>query len=204
MNLRRLRFTTANVRTKRLTRLRRAGADILRTLKAGPQPAALYGTSVLGFPPKLLGKLRTSFHTAGFKHACSRSCTIDLALVSKYYDPTYQALSDPIMHWAASLWNRVLPYGTMLRTFSTAVHDVVKGDYNAIVGPASACVYCLLEIGWSIHNLCTWKSRKGFIFDINVCAPRTVLHFILLDIQEYLWESLSLRSQSLSEFKTTP
>jgi len=98
----RKRFAEAKNRTRRLTKVRKAGIKVKTCVQLVAKRAAMYGTAVMGHPPSsssMLAKLRSMFHSTIHKHASSRSCTVDFALDGKFSDPTYSAIRDPVMHF---------------------------------------------------------------------------------------------------------
>ena len=101
------RQNVAETRAKTLRILRQAGADIKSIHKAGPIPAALWGTSVAGLPLSRLDRLREASAKPWGKLAVGASAGLRLGWldVKGVWDPACLYSYRTVFRWGLAIWN---------------------------------------------------------------------------------------------------
>jgi len=165
------RLTAALARKGRLRRLA-MGTTVgaVKIFTAGVQPAAAYGSDVLGVSNTELGKLQ-SVALASMRPATRGRSRAALFAVKG--DPTWSPATAPVQRWAAELWwtqfprNKAVPCLSIqeLNSAMAAAKARPARNWGQVRGAVDAAILSLKRIGWR------FKDAANIITDQNVCIP---------------------------------
>lgn len=119
-----------------------------------------------------LKALRTTSHACAVSKYRSRSASVDLTIGSETLEPTFHVKTSPVVWYLTSIWDNLLPRDILMRTWTTAYHNVFAKPRPVIRGPASTAASALKDILWKVIKPFSWERPSGETLDVLSLNPK--------------------------------
>jgi len=197
------RISKVFLRAKRLAFLRAGPLRAGRIARQALNPMGLFGVGVTGIADGCLRRLRTAMHIGIIAKPMSRSCTVDLALLSKSYtDPAVEGISRPI-----ELMSAGIVCGWLARPMLKHLHDHFLRRPVTIgqsFGPIGVAMSNLVKLGWQHTRAFSWKNDMMSNIDFDMISPNEIKKLVRHSVVRYLWRQASARHPHLQHLVFPP
>ena len=116
-------------------------------------------------------------------------------------DPAYSAHTDPIGHWAESVWDQWMPSSVLDLLFRGAHANIQKAKrtWAAVHGPAASCRASLGRLQWTACSAFEWNTDRGMKIDLRRDSPAFVRDLVVESVRRWRWRRMESRHPSLAQ-----
>jgi len=197
------RISKVFLRAKRLAFLRAGPVRAGRIARQALNPMGLFGVGVTGIADGCLRRLRTAMHIGIIAKPMSRSCTVDLAMLSKSHtDPAVEGIARPI-----ELMSAGISCGWLARPMILTLHDHFLRRPVTIgqsFGPIGVAMSNLVKLGWQHRTAFTWSNDMMTTIDFDTISPFEVKKLVRQSVIRFLWRQASTRHRHLAHLVFPP
>eukprot|EP00971_Amphidinium_carterae_P291808 5792697-Amphidinium_carterae.1 len=176
VGLQQKRFGTATSRLAKLKRLRRSGAKVSKVVRAGPIPAALWGSAVQGLSARRLKtfrrKVARTWRQLPLRASPELFMAADLDLQLK--DPGHIHHKELVERWATCVFREELMLGNLWGAMGAAGDRLLaaKVPWLVVAGPAGAFLLTCCRLDWQVLAPYAILDHKGVFWDMRIVSPR--------------------------------
>jgi hypothetical protein len=171
--------------------MRKAGVAARSLITTAGNPAALYGTDIMGISDTHLSTLRSAVAAALSRSTAGRSPDLVLYAADASggrVDPAFEAHEAPMKAWCYAWWQGWQPRRLLAEAFVQAaakLKGATRSPWDVAAGPAAALIATLWRLGWLILGPSTFVSCSGMEVDIAVDPPAAVVALVRADVRRW-------------------